>query len=342
MLLRQQTLRLFHAQNDADFSLFRRGNEATVWYAVKYAWVILQVWEKSILCMQTANLLDFGRQLSKKKVLHHLFSRFKHSSKGFVLGGLCCSIMIMMTSLVSDRFRPCLMTMKPWPTIQLIVDYIFQPLQPLEDGLPVHQVGNFAIPCSQPLVRNAPNLDELLGSVLDPAVDREQDNPHKHQNVDGQQSFDFACHSHERRILSGWLSQAQQLSVCGGLLCHLPVPSRRVILCSGREGQLVKDPGGADGSVQHHGQLRTLRSLLRGASHPSHGASRWEKGCWRPVCERRFYELYEPRNRCTRSVVVGATYYTRQMTPGKAFIPPSSPRQLQNISPPQREKSPVP
>lgn len=109
-------------------------------------------------------------------------------------------------------------TIHTCPTIELVVDHILQPLQPLENRLPVHQVGNFAIPGSQPLVRNTPYLDELLGSVLDPAVDREQDNPHKHQNVDGQQSFDFACHSHERRVLSGWLSQAQQLSVCGGLL----------------------------------------------------------------------------------------------------------------------------
>lgn len=88
------------------------------------------------------------------------------------------------------------------PTVQLVVDHILQPLQPLEDRLPVHQVGNFAIPGSQPLVRKASDLDELLGAVLDPAVDWEQDNPHEHQDVDGQQSFDFACHSHERRVES--------------------------------------------------------------------------------------------------------------------------------------------
>lgn len=81
-------------------------------------------------------------------------------------------------------------------TVQLVVDHVLQPLQPLENGLPVHQVGNFAIPGAQPLVRNTADLDELLGAVLDPAVHREQDNAHEHQDVDGQQSFDFACHSH--------------------------------------------------------------------------------------------------------------------------------------------------
>lgn len=35
-----------------------------------------------------------------------------------------------------------------------------------------------------------------------------------------------------------------------------------------------ESPGGADGSVQHHGQLRRLLSLLSKASHPSHGGSR--------------------------------------------------------------------
>lgn len=89
------------------------------------------------------------------------------------------------------------------PTVELVVDHVLQPLQPLQDGLPVRQVGNFAISGSQPLVGDAPDLDQLLGSVLDPAVDREQDNPHEHQDVDGQQSFDFACHSHERRLGSG-------------------------------------------------------------------------------------------------------------------------------------------
>lgn len=84
------------------------------------------------------------------------------------------------------------------PTVQLVVDHVLQPLQPLEDGLPVCQVGNFAISGSQPLLGYPPYLDELLGAVLDPAVDREQDDPHEHQDVDGQQSFDFACHSHER------------------------------------------------------------------------------------------------------------------------------------------------
>ncbi|TNN76791.1 hypothetical protein EYF80_013040 [Liparis tanakae] len=59
-------------------------------------------------------------------------------------------------------------------------NHILQSLQPLENRLPVDQVGNFAIPGSQPLVRHTPYLDELLGSVLDPAVHREQDNTHKH------------------------------------------------------------------------------------------------------------------------------------------------------------------
>lgn len=34
------------------------------------------------------------------------------------------------------------------PTIELVVDHILQPLQPLENGLPVYQVWNFAIPGS--------------------------------------------------------------------------------------------------------------------------------------------------------------------------------------------------
>lgn len=83
----------------------------------------------------------------------------------------------MVTSLSLPMFQ-IIQTVKP--TVQLIVDHVLQPLQPLENRLPVHQVGNFAIPGSQPLVSNTPNLDELLGSVLDPAVDREQDNPHEH------------------------------------------------------------------------------------------------------------------------------------------------------------------
>lgn len=90
------------------------------------------------------------------------------------------------------------------PTVQLVVDHVLQPLQPLENGLPVHQVGNFSIPGAQPLVGNAAELDELLRAVLDPAVHREQDDAHEHQDVDGQQSFDFACHSHVKDgLLSG-------------------------------------------------------------------------------------------------------------------------------------------
>lgn len=113
----------------------------------------------------------------------------------------------------------------------------------------------------------------------------------------------------------------------------------------GREGQLVKkkkikapDGAGAGGSVQHHGQLRRLRSLLSWASHPSHGGSRWWKAvvdggvCWR---------LHYPRNSYTLPLA-GATYYKGEMTPGKAFILLDSLGRLQNISPPQRDKSPVP
>lgn len=86
-------------------------------------------------------------------------------------------------------------------TVQLIVDHILKALQPLQDRLPVHQVGNFAISRSQSLVGDASDLDQLLGAVLYSAVDREQDDADENQNVHGQQSFYFACHSHGR----GWM-----------------------------------------------------------------------------------------------------------------------------------------
>ncbi|KAL0193895.1 hypothetical protein M9458_012191, partial [Cirrhinus mrigala] len=52
------------------------------------------------------------------------------------------------------------------------------------NGLSVHGVRNFGIPASQSLIRQPPDLYELFGSVLDPAVDGEQDDPDEHQNVD--------------------------------------------------------------------------------------------------------------------------------------------------------------
>lgn len=73
-----------------------------------------------------------------------------------------------------------------------------------------------------------------------------------------------------------------------------------------------ESPGGADGSVQHHGQLRRLLSLLSRASHPSHGGSRlgwWWRWRWgggkvaggsrrsAPGGERRCL-LDEPRRSC--------------------------------------------
>lgn len=160
------------------------------------------------------------------------------------------------------KFCLCLrlFTMKMSPTVELIVHHILQSLQPLQNGLSVHQVGNFAIPGSQPLIRNAPNLDELLGSVLDPAVHREQDNPHKHQNVDSQQSFDFACHSHERKILCGWLKSTPAAAQCG--VAYFATLACIPGVCElGEEGRSARQSSWRS-SFQHHGQLRGLLALL--------------------------------------------------------------------------------
>lgn len=62
-----------------------------------------------------------------------------------------------------------------------------------------------------------------------------------------------------------------------------------------------------------------------------------EGGGGRGVCWR----LHYPRNSYTLPLA-GATYYKGEMTPGKAFILLDSLGRLQNISPPQRDKSPVP
>lgn len=199
------------------------------------------------------------------------------------------------------------------PTVELVVDHVLQPLQPLEDRLPVHQVWNFAIPGSQSLVRDAPDLDELLGSVLDPAVDREQDNPHKHQDVDGQQSFDFACHSHERRIGSGLQSSPAAARVrwpalppcswsVGGLaLCAV----ERRSSCRGPEGNPVST---ADSSAA------CSRLFSAGVT--------WRMGA-----------LLTRLADTERRTLASATYYERKTTPCNL--------QMQYISLKQRDKPPV-
>lgn len=53
-------------------------------------------------------------------------------------------------------------------------------------------------------------------------------------------------------------------------------------------------------------------------------------------------DLAETQLRTAVAVVVGAAHHGRAMTPRKAHVSPGSPRHLQNISPPQRDKSPAP
>lgn len=162
------------------------------------------------------------------------------------------------------------------PTIELVVDHILQPLQPLEDGLPVHRVWNFAIPGSQSLVSNAPDLDELFRSVLDPAVDREQDNPHKHQDVDGQQSFDFACHSHERRIRSGLQSSPAAARVRWPVLPPYFWSVWGLDLCAVERRSTCRGPEGDPFSTTD--SSAACSRLFSGAARASHGGS---ERCWR-------------------------------------------------------------
>lgn len=150
---------------------------------------------------------------------------------------------------------------KPLPTVELVVDHILQPLQPLEDGLPVHQVWNFPSPGSQSLVRDAPDLDELLGSVLDPAVDREQDNPHEHQDVDGQQSFDFACHRHERRI-EVWTPVKPSSCPCAVVCSPLSSESLWGLRREGQSAEVLKE----------------TRSAPRTARQPARASSAGQRG----------------------------------------------------------------
>lgn len=70
-------------------------------------------------------------------------------------------------------------------------------LQSLKYSLLVDQVGDFAIPAAKSLLRAPSELNQLLRALLDPAVHREQYDPHEDEDVDGQQSFYSPCHSHE-------------------------------------------------------------------------------------------------------------------------------------------------
>lgn len=165
---------------------------------------------------------------------------------------------------------------KPLPTVELVVDHILQPLQPLEDGLPVHQVWNFPSPGSQSLVRDAPDLDELLGSVLDPAVDREQDNPHEHQDVDGQQSFDFACHRHERRI-EVWTPVKPSSCPCAVVCSPLSSESLWGLGLRAVEGRSIcRGPEGDPFSTTD--SSAACSRLFSGTARASHGGS---DRCWR-------------------------------------------------------------
>lgn len=199
------------------------------------------------------------------------------------------------------------------PTIELIVDHILQPLQSLKDGLPVHQVWNFAIPGSQSLVRDAPDLDELLGSVLDPAVDWEQDNPHKHQDVDGQQSFDFACHSHER---GDWVWTPVKPSNCPcTVACFVTLFLECVRVEFVRGGEKVNLQRSWRRPVQHHGQLGSLFAPLQRGS----AGVTWRVGAL--LTRLTDTELH---------TLASATYYERKTTPCNL--------QMQHISPKQRDK----
>lgn len=106
-----------------------------------------------------------------------------------------------------------------------------------------------------------------------------------------------------------------------------------------REGQLVETRR-AGRSVQHHGQLGRLRSGTPQRSHRT-----YKVGNVSSVPGARFQPVSDAFMSFTSrqtAALASPTYYKREMTPREAFILPSSPRQLQNISPPQRGKSPVP
>lgn len=70
-------------------------------------------------------------------------------------------------------------------------------IQSLQNRLSVNQSSYFGVPAPYSAVRTSYNLHQLLGSVLDPAVNWKQDDPHKNQDIHSQQSFDFSCHRHE-------------------------------------------------------------------------------------------------------------------------------------------------
>lgn len=103
-----------------------------------------------------------------------------------------------------------------------------------------------------------------------------------------------------------------------------------------REGQLAETRR-AGRSVQHHGQLRS------GTPHRSHRT--YKVGNVSSVPGARLQPASDAFMSFTSrqtAALASPTYYKREMTPREAFILPSSPRQLQNISPPQRGNSPVP
>lgn len=64
----------------------------------------------------------------------------------------------------------------PWSpssplTIQLVVHNFLQMVQPLQNRLPVQEGAHLGVPAPQPSVRTPDYLHQLLGAILDPAVD---------------------------------------------------------------------------------------------------------------------------------------------------------------------------